>query len=46
MILVQGNKVCKLVKSLYRLKRVSMQCHEKFDNKMMSNEFGFNATSV
>ena len=42
MVLVQGNKVCRLVKSLYRLKQVSKQWHEKFDNAMMSNEFWIN----
>ena len=46
MVLVQGNKVLKLVKSLYWLKEVSIQWHEKFDNEIMSNEFRFNATSV
>ena len=46
MVLVQGNKVLKLVKSLYRLKQVSIQWHENFDNEMMSNESKFNATSV
>ena len=46
MVLVQGSKVLKLVKSLYRLKQVSIQLHEKFDNKMMSNEFRFNATNM
>ena len=46
MILVQGNKVFKLVKSLYKLKQVSMQGHEKFNKEMMSNEFRFNVTSV
>ena len=46
MVPVQGNKVRKLVKSLYRLKQVSIQSHEKFDNEIMSNEFRFNTTSV
>ena len=30
MVLVQGNKVLKLVKSLYRLKQVSIQWHQTF----------------
>ena len=46
MVLVQGNKERKFVESLYRLKQVSMQRHEKFNKEMMSNEFRFNATSV
>ena len=46
MVLVQGNKVCRLVESLYRLKQVSIKWHKKFDNKIMSNEFRFNVTSV
>ena len=46
MVPIQGNKVLKLVKSLYRLKQVLIQWHEKFDNEMMSNEFRFNATNV
>ena len=46
MVLAQGNKESKFVKSLYRLKQVSMQGHEKFNKEMMSNEFRFNVTSV
>ena len=35
----QGKNVCKLVKSLYGLKQEPKQCHEKFDNVMMSQGF-------
>ena len=35
-------KVCKLVKSLYRLKQTLKQWHEKFDNVMMSHDFKIN----
>ena len=35
----QENKVCKLNKSLYRLKKSSKQWHEKFDNALLENEF-------
>ncbi|KAA3466416.1 Zinc finger, CCHC-type [Gossypium australe] len=33
------NKVCKLVKSLYDLKRAPKQCHENFDKVTLSNDF-------
>jgi hypothetical protein len=34
--------VCRLVKSLYELKQVPKQWHEKFDNAIMSNGFQIN----
>ena len=42
--IVQGqeNKVCRIDKSLYRLKRAPKQWHEKFDTVMMSNRFSIN----
>jgi hypothetical protein len=38
----QESKVCKLDKSLYGLKQAPKQCHEKFDNLMITNEFKVN----
>ena len=38
----QEKKVCRLVKSLDRLKQVLMQWHEKFDSVMMTNGFKIN----
>lgn len=35
-------KVCRLVKSLYGLKQVPKQWHEKFDKAMLSNDFKIN----
>ncbi|CAM8934540.1 unnamed protein product [Rhodiola kirilowii] len=38
----QEHKVCKLVKSLYGLKQAPMQCHQKFDEVVLSDGFIFN----
>ena len=38
----QEKKVCKLVKSLYRLKQSPKLWHEKFDNVIMSHDFKIN----
>ena len=35
-------KVCRLVRSLYGLKQVPKQWHEKFDNIVLSNGFKIN----
>ncbi|GKC38403.1 zinc finger, CCHC-type containing protein [Tanacetum coccineum] len=36
------NKVCKLIKSLYRLKQAPKQWHQKFDDVVLSNGYLFN----
>ncbi|GJY44489.1 zinc finger, CCHC-type containing protein [Tanacetum coccineum] len=36
------NKVCKLIKSLYGLKQASKQCHQKFDEVVLSNGYLLN----
>ncbi|GJU86621.1 zinc finger, CCHC-type containing protein [Tanacetum coccineum] len=36
------NKVCKLVKSLYGLKQAPKQCHQKFDEVILSNRYLLN----
>ncbi|GKE84716.1 zinc finger, CCHC-type containing protein, partial [Tanacetum coccineum] len=36
------NKVCKLVKSLYVLKQAPKQCHQKFDEVVLSNGYLLN----
>ncbi|GKE83789.1 zinc finger, CCHC-type containing protein [Tanacetum coccineum] len=36
------NKVCKLLKSLYRLKHAPKQCHQKFDELVLSNGYLLN----
>ncbi|GKA93542.1 zinc finger, CCHC-type containing protein [Tanacetum coccineum] len=36
------NKVCKLIKSLYGLKQVPKQCHQKFDEVVLSNGYLLN----
>ena len=41
-VLGQEKKVCKLVKSLYGLKKVPNQWHEKFDHAMLSDGFKIN----
>ena len=37
--LVQENKVCKLIKSLYDLKQTPKQWHEKFDFCIIENGY-------
>ncbi|KAL0381322.1 UNVERIFIED_CONTAM: Retrovirus-related Pol polyprotein from transposon TNT 1-94 [Sesamum angustifolium] len=41
-VLGQEKNVCRLVKSLYRLKQVPKQWHEKFDRTILSNGFKIN----
>ena len=41
-VLDQKKKVCRLVKSLYRLKQAPKQLYEKFDNVIKSNGFLIN----
>ncbi|GJZ06505.1 zinc finger, CCHC-type containing protein, partial [Tanacetum coccineum] len=36
------NKVCKLIKSLYRLKQAPKQCHQKFNEVVLSNGYLLN----
>ena len=38
----QEHKVCKLVKSLYKLKQALKQWHENFDKVMLSNAYSIN----
>ncbi|CAM8913859.1 unnamed protein product [Rhodiola kirilowii] len=38
----QEHKVCKLIKSLYGLKKTPKQCHQKFDEVMLSDGFILN----
>ena len=38
----QESKVCKLTKSLYDLKQVPKQWHEKFDSCMIENDYKSN----
>ncbi|GJV27233.1 zinc finger, CCHC-type containing protein [Tanacetum coccineum] len=38
------NKVCKLVKSFYGLKQTPKQCHQNFDEMVLSNGYLFNQT--
>lgn len=42
--LIHGNenKVCNLKKSLYGLKQEPKQCHQKFDEVVLSNGFASN----
>ena len=41
-MLGQENKVCRLLKSLYRLKQAPKQWHENFDHEMLTNGFKIN----
>ena len=43
--LVQENKVCKLIKSLYDLKQTPKQWHEKFDSWMIENDYKSNKSN-
>ena len=39
MVLGEEQKVCRLVKSLYRLKQAPKQWHKKFDHVLLSHGF-------
>ncbi|GKB27147.1 zinc finger, CCHC-type containing protein [Tanacetum coccineum] len=42
---VNDNKVCKLIKSLYGLKHSPKQCHQKFDEVVLSSDYLLNQSN-